>query len=135
MIGFPATCRNQCLECRVLDMWSMYERERLTKLAKKELQDEHKKLLRKIRKLDAYELCDDDINETDDQSQDENYVAETPQKQCKHSLTQQITNKRQHRSVKEREKKEKIKVVVMTVKKSQNFFKQKRKKRASPTRK
>ena len=99
-VGFPATYRNQCLECRVLDMRSMYERERLTKLAKKELQAEHKKLQRKIRKLDEYELCDDDISETDYQSQDENYVAETPQKRSKHSLTQQIPTKRKHQSSK-----------------------------------
>ena len=43
--GFPPTtfC-NQCMECRLLGVRNLYERERLSKLKKKELEMEHKRL-------------------------------------------------------------------------------------------
>ena len=86
-IGFPASYPNQCMECRLLDMRNLYERERLSKLGKKKLDIEHSTLQRKIRKIDGYELCDDDISESK-KSADQNYIEATPFKQKKSSLKQ-----------------------------------------------
>ena len=102
-IGFPATCRNQHMECRLLDLRNLYERERLSKLGKKELETEHKRLQRKIRKIDDYELCDDDISESD-KSADQNYVEATPVKRKKSSLIQKLGVRTTER--KERKKKQ-----------------------------
>ena len=33
-IGFPATYRNQCMECRVLEMRNIYERDRVGRFGK-----------------------------------------------------------------------------------------------------
>lgn len=50
---------------------------------------EHRRLPRKIKKLDEYELCDDDINESNE-SGDKNYIESTPVKRKNFSLTQKI---------------------------------------------
>ena len=52
------------MERRLVDMQNLYERERLSKIWKKELEIEHRRLQTKIRKIDDYELCDDDISES-----------------------------------------------------------------------
>ena len=80
-IGYPTTYGYQCLECRVLDMENMYERERLSKLRnwKKELEIEHRRLQNKIRKIDKYEMYDDNISESD-KTEDKDYVEPTPVK-------------------------------------------------------
>ena len=85
--GFPATYRNQCTQCRVLEMRNIYKRERLMILGKRELEIEHRKLQRKLRKVDEYEMCDDDISQSD-KSSDTDYVPETPVKKTVSSLTQ-----------------------------------------------
>lgn len=93
-IGFPATYCNQYMECRLLDLRNLYERERLS---------EHRRLQRKIRKIDDYELCDDDISESD-KSADQNYVEATPVKRKKSSLIQKLGVRTTER--KERKKKQ-----------------------------
>ena len=50
---------------------------------------EHRRLPRKIKKLHEYELCDDDINESNE-SGDKNYIESTPVKRKIFSLTQKI---------------------------------------------
>lgn len=55
-IGFPATYRNQCRECRVIEMRSIYKKDRVNKLCKKELEVEHRRLQKKLRKIDDYDL-------------------------------------------------------------------------------
>ena len=90
-IGYPTTYGYQCLECRVLDMENMYERERLSKLRnwKKELEIEHRRLQNKIRKIDKYEMYDDNISESD-KTEDKDYVEPTPVKRKWTSLTQKM---------------------------------------------
>ena len=78
-VGFSATYRYQCMECKLLEMRNLYERERLSKLGKKELEIEHRILQKKIRKIDKYEMYDDDISQTD-QCSDKDYVEPTPVK-------------------------------------------------------
>ena len=70
------------MECRLLDMKLTYERERLSQLGKKELEAEHRRLQRKIRKPDDYELYDDDISESDE-SKDKYYIFKTSAKRKK----------------------------------------------------
>ena len=48
---------------------------------------EHRRLQKKIRKIDEYEMCDDDISQSE-KSSDEDYVEETPVKMRVSSLTQ-----------------------------------------------
>ena len=80
--GFAATFRNQCMEFRLLDMKQTYERKRLSQLGEKELEAEHRRLQRIIRKPDDCELYDDDISESDE-SKNEGYVVETSAKRKK----------------------------------------------------
>ena len=49
--GFPPTtfC-NQCMECRLLGVRNLYERERLSKLKKKRVRNGTQKTLEKIKK-------------------------------------------------------------------------------------
>ena len=86
-VGFTATYRNQCTQCPVLEMRNIYERERLGVFGKRELEIEHGKLQRKLRKVDEYEMCDHDISQSDETS-DTDYVPETPVKKRVSSLTQ-----------------------------------------------
>ena len=84
-------------------MRNLYERERLSKLGKKELEIGHRRLQKKIRKIDEYELCDDDINESD-KSADQNCTEATPFKRKKSSLKQKLGGRTTDR--KERKKKQ-----------------------------
>ena len=104
------------MECRLLDMRNLYERERLSKLEKKKLEIQHRRLQRKIRKIDEYELCDGSISESD-KSADQNYIEATLAKRKKSSLTQKLGGRTT-------ERKNKIKVVkkTITVKKNLSFF-------------
>ena len=92
-IGFPATYRNQCMECRVLEMRNIYERDRVGRFGKRELEVEHRRLQKKLRKVNVYDLYDADISESDP-SNDDNYVEETPVKQKRVSLTQKMKVKK-----------------------------------------
>ena len=62
---------------RVLEMRTIYERERIGVLGKRELEIKHRRLQKKLRKIDEYEMCDDDISQSE-KSSDTDYVAETP---------------------------------------------------------
>ena len=86
-VDFHATYRNQCMQCQVLRMRNIYKREKLGVLRKRELEMEHRRLQKKIRKIDEYEMCDDDISQSE-KSSDEDYVEETPVKMRVSSLTQ-----------------------------------------------
>ena len=92
-IGFPATYRNQCMECRVLEMRNIYERDRVGRFGKRELEVEHRRLQKKLRKVNVYDLYDADISESDP-CNDDNYVEETPVKQKRVSLTQKMKVKK-----------------------------------------
>ena len=101
--GFPATYYNQCMECRLVDMQNLYKRERLSKIRKKELEIEHRRLQTKIRKIDDHELCDDDISESNKYA-DQNYIEATPAKRKKSSLAQKLGGRTTE--IKERKKKQ-----------------------------
>ena len=45
--GFPLTLRNKCPVCRNIEFRNIYEKQRLNKLMKKELQAKHKKCKKK----------------------------------------------------------------------------------------
>ena len=92
-IGFPATYRNQCMECRVLEMRNIYERDRVGRFGKRELEVEHRRLQKKLRKVNDYDFYDNNISEIDP-STDDNYVKETPVKQKRVSLTQKMKVKK-----------------------------------------
>lgn len=47
--GFPVTLRNKFPVCRNIEFRNMYEKQRLNKLTKKELQAKHKKVQEKIK--------------------------------------------------------------------------------------
>ena len=66
--AFPVTPRNKCLVCRNIELRNMYEKQRFTKLKKKELQAEQKKLQAKIKStgIDYEDIYDDDISCSDD---------------------------------------------------------------------
>ena len=87
-------------------MRQSYERERLLQLGKKELEAEHRRLQRKIRKIDDYELYDDDISESNE-SKGEDYIVGTPVKRKQNSLKQSIGAKKtaEGESLKKRNKK------------------------------
>ena len=102
-IGFPATYYNQCMECRLVDMQNLYKRERLSKIRKKELEIEHRRLQTKIRKIDDHELCDDDISESNKYA-DQNYIEATSAKRKKSSLAQKLGGRTTE--IKERKKKQ-----------------------------
>ena len=57
-------------------------KEKLSQLGEKELEAEHRRLQRIIRKSDDYELYDDDISESDE-SKNEGYIVETSAKRKK----------------------------------------------------
>ena len=63
------------MEFRLLDMKQTYERKRLSQLGEKELEAEHRRLQRIIRKPDDYELYDNDISESGE-SKDKHYIVE-----------------------------------------------------------
>lgn len=86
-VGFPATYRNQYIECRVLEMRNIYKRERLGVLGKREPEMEHSRLHKNIRKIDVYKMCDDDISQSQ-KSSDADYVQKTLVKKRVTSLTQ-----------------------------------------------
>ena len=95
-VGFRATYRNQCMQCRVLEMRIIYERERLGILGKRELEIEHRRLQKKLKKTDEYAMCDDDISQSE-KSSDTGYVAETPVKKRVSSLTQRSHKRKTQR--------------------------------------
>ena len=76
--GYPALYRNKCLQCRNFEMRSMNEEERLSKLTKKELILEKKKIQEKIRNIKDVDIYDDDIS-SEDKAGDPNFVPESPQ--------------------------------------------------------
>ena len=117
-VGFPTTYRSQCLECRVLEMRNIYERERLGVLGKRELEMEHSRLQKKIRRIDVYEMCDDDISQSE-KSSSTHYVAETPVKKRVASLTR-VTSKRETQRNAEVRSKVKLVKEIMEVKRSLN---------------
>ena len=49
------------MECRVLEMRNIYKRDRIGRFGKRELEVEHRMLQKKLRKVDDYDLYDDDI--------------------------------------------------------------------------
>ena len=83
-----------------------YERERLSQLENKELEAEHWRLQRKIRKIDDCELYDDNISESNE-SKDEDYIVGTPAKWKQNSLKQSIgaTKTAEGENLKKRNKK------------------------------
>ena len=91
------------MERRLVDMQNLYERERLSKIWKKELEIVHRRLQTKIRKIDDYELCDDDISESNKYA-DQNYIEATPAKRKRSSLTQKLGGRTTER--KKRKKKQ-----------------------------
>ena len=74
-------------------MRNIYETERFGVLGKRELEMEHSRLQKKIRKIDVYEMCDGDISQSE-KSSGTDYVPETPVKKRVVSLTQ-VTSKRE----------------------------------------
>ena len=49
------------MECRVLEMRNIYKRDRIGRFGKRELEVEHRRLQKKLRKVDDDDLYDDDI--------------------------------------------------------------------------
>ena len=117
-VGFPTTYRSQCLECSVLEMRNIYDRERLGVLGKRELEMEHSRLQKKIRRIDVYEMCDDD-NSQSEKSSSTHYVPETPVKKRAASLTR-VTSKRETQRNAEARSKVKLVKEIMEVKRSLN---------------
>ena len=117
-VGFPTTYRSQCLECRVLEMRNIYDRERLGVLGKRELEMEHSRLQKKIRRIDVYEMCDDDKSQSE-KSSSTHYVPETPVKKRAASLTR-VTSKRERQRNAEARSKVKLVKEIMEVKRSLN---------------
>ena len=117
-VGFPTTYRSQCFECRVLEMRNIYDRERLGVLGKRELEMEHSRLQKKIRRIDVYEMCDDD-NSQSEKSSSTHYVPETPVKKRAASLTR-VTSKRETQRNAEARSKVKLVKEIMEVKRSLN---------------
>ena len=79
--GFPVNLRNKCPVCRNIELRNMYEKQRLNKLMKKELQAKHKKVQEKIKSTGTnYEdIYDDDILYSDD-NKDEDFVPQASAK-------------------------------------------------------
>ena len=76
--GLPATLRNKCLMCRNIELESRYMQQKYEQLTKKELQAEHRRLMEKL-KGDVEEHHESDsISEQDDDSNDPEFVPETP---------------------------------------------------------
>ena len=105
-VGFRATYRNKCMEWRLLEMRTLYERERLSKLRKRELELEHRKLQKKIMNTDDYEVLDDDISNSENSS-GKDFVPETPVRKRAASLTSlKVTKRRKEKTDSEEESKE-----------------------------
>ena len=105
-VGFWATYRNKCMEWRLLEMRTLYERERLSKLRKRELELEHRKLQKKIMNIDDYEVLDDDISNSENSS-GKDFVPETPVRKRAASLTSlKVTKRRKEKTGSEEESKE-----------------------------
>lgn len=105
-VGFPATYRNKFMEWRLLEMRTLYERGRLSKLGKRELELEHRKLQKKIMNIDNYEVLDDDISNSE-HSSDKDFVPETPVRKRAASLTSlKVTKRRKEKTDSEEESKE-----------------------------
>ena len=78
MKGLPATLWNKCLMHRNIELESRYRQQKYEQLTKKELQAEHRKLMEKL-KGDVEEHYESDtISEQDDNSNDPEFVPETP---------------------------------------------------------
>ena len=76
--GLPATLWNKCLMHRNIELESRYRQQKYEQLTKKELQAEHRKLMEKL-KGDVEEHYESDtISEQDDNSNDPEFVPETP---------------------------------------------------------
>lgn len=105
-VGFPATYRNKCKECRLLEMRTLNERERLSKLGKRELELEHRRLQKKIMNIDDYQVLDGDISQSE-HSSDKDFVSETPVRKRVSSLTSSKRTKRKDRTDSEGEESKK----------------------------
>ena len=79
--GFPLTLRNKCPVCRNIEFRNIYEKQRLNKLMKKELQAKHKKVQEKIKSTGTnYEDIDDDDISCSDDNKDEDFVPQASAK-------------------------------------------------------
>ena len=104
-VGFPATYRNKCMEYRLLEMQTLYEKERLSKLGKRELELEHRRLQKKIMNIDNYKVLDDDISHSE-HSSDKDFVPETPVRKRAASFTSlKVTKRRKEKTDSEEESK------------------------------
>ena len=106
--GLPATLRNKCLMCRNIELESRYRQQKYEQLTKKELQAEHRRLMEKL-KGDVEEHHESDsISEQDDDSNDPEFVPETPPvKSVKQKLYQTKVESTKKRKI-ERRKNESV---------------------------
>ena len=88
--GYPALYRNKCIECRNLEMRSLIEKERVSKLTKAELVAENKKLQEKIRNIKDADLYEDEISTDEDFDDDPTFLPQTPQNRKQKSILSSV---------------------------------------------
>ena len=76
--GLPTTLWNKCLMHRNIELESRYRQQKYEQLTKKELQAEHRKLMEKLKGDVEEHYESDSISEQDDNSNDQEFVPETP---------------------------------------------------------
>ena len=96
--GYPALYRNKCIECRNLEMRSLIEKERVSKLTKSELIAENKKLQEKIRNIKDVDLYEDEISTDEDFDDDPTFVPQTPQNRKQKSILSSVRDNSSEKS-------------------------------------
>lgn len=84
--GYPDLYRNKCFRCRNFEIQSIIEKERLSKLTKKELILENKKLQQKMQNIKDADIYEDEISTDEDFDDDPTFILKSPQNIRKKSV-------------------------------------------------